>query len=157
MEYFKKIRPAIEKRNIVVPPSHREEEKSIGIDTSDNTEEEIFGDFDSEKAKVKEWWLQEGEEEVVEEHGDVEEVVEEHEEVEAAVEEEHKEEGWGEETEEESKEDKDDFISSLREEDEEDEMDMVLKEAMEEMGDVSAEELLELGRAALRGMAEGGK
>jgi hypothetical protein len=143
MEYFKKMR----RRDIVVPSSYREEEKSIGIDTSDNTEEEIFEDFDSEKAKVKEWWLQEGEKEVVEEH----------EEVEVAVEEEHKEEKWGKETEEESKEDKDDLISSLREEEEEDEMDMVLKKAVEEMGDVSAKELLELGRAALRGMAEGGK
>jgi hypothetical protein len=143
MEYFKKIR----RRDIVVPSSHQEEEKGEGIGMSGNPEEELFEDFDSEKAKVKGWLLQEENEEVVEEHREVEE----------AVEEEHKEEELGKETEEESKDDKDELISSLREEEEEDEMDTVLKEAVEEMGDVSAKELLELGRTALRGMAEEGK
>jgi hypothetical protein len=154
MEYFKKIR----RRDIVVPSSHREEEKGEGIGMGGNPEEELFEDFDSEKAKVKGWLLQEENEEVVEEHKEVEEAVEEeHKEVEEAVEEERKEEEWGKETKEESKDNKDELISSLREEEEEDEMDMVLKKAVEEIGDVSAKELLELGRTALRGMAEGGK
>jgi len=146
MEYLKKFRPAIEKRNIVVPSSSLEEEKSRGINMSDNAEEEIFADFDGEKDKVKEWWLQ----------PEVEGAVEEREEEEGAVEGEHKEEEGGEEREEASK-DKDDLINSLREEEEEDDLCTVLKEAMEEMGDVGAEGLLEIGRAALRGMTEGRK
>jgi len=157
MEYLKKFRPAIEKRNIVVPSSSLEEEKSRGINMSANAEEEIFADFDGEKDKVKEWWLQPEVEEAVEEHEEVEGAAEgEREEVKGAVEGEQKEEEGGEKREEASK-DKDDLINSLREENEEDDLCTVLKEAMEEMGDVGAEGLLEIGRAALRGMTEGRK
>lgn len=102
---------------------------------------EIFEDFDKEKEKVGEWWLQKGVEDAVEEEPGAEDE-------------------WGEESEAEKGEDKDDLIYSLREEDEEEEeTDMALKTVMDDIGDVSAEELLEsaeelleFGRTALREM-----
>jgi hypothetical protein len=118
------------------PEPEEEKGKSEGEGTGmdDNTEgAEIFEDFDKEKEKVGEWWLQKGVEEEVEEEPELEEE-------------------WGEEEEEESEEDRDELIYSLREEDEMDEMDVALKTAMDEMGDVSAEELLELGETTLREM-----
>ena len=110
----------------------KEEGEGTGMEA--NTEgAETFEDFDKEKEKVGEWWLQKGVEEEVEEEPEEEEEYEE-------------------EAEEESGEDKDDLIYSLREEEEEDELDVALKNAMDEMGDVSAEELLELSETALREM-----
>jgi len=127
MGYFEKIRSIGKKQDIGLPSSYPEE---------DNIEEEIFEDFDKEKDKVDEWWLQKGVEEVIEEEPEDEDLEEEKE---AA-----------------SEENKDDLIYSLREAgEEEDEMEMALKTAMEEMGDVSAEDLLELGRTALHEMEEG--
>lgn len=139
MRYLKKNWAAGKKRDILTP-SPAEEEKGEGIGMDDSTEgAEIFEDFDKEKDKVEEWWLQKGVEDVVEEEPEHEEWEEE-------------------EAEEEKEEDKDDLIYSLREEEEEeDEVDMVLRSAMDEMGDVSAEELLELGKTALHEMGEGGK
>jgi len=111
----------------------KEEGEGTGMEA--NTEgAETFEDFDKEKEKVGEWWLQKGVEEEVEEEPEEEE------------------EEYGEEAEGESGEDKDDLIYSLREEEEEDELDVALKNAMDEMGDVSAEELLELSETALREM-----
>ncbi len=125
-------------QDIELPTSELEEEKGKsegeGTGMDDNTEgAEIFEDFDKEKEKVGEWWLQKGVEEEVEEEPELEEE-------------------WGEEEEEESEEDRDELVYSLREEDEMDEMDVALKTAMDEMGDVSAEELLELGETTLREM-----
>ncbi len=134
MGYLKKNRDAGKKRDILASSDPKpEEEKGTGTDAEGA---EIFEDFDKEKDKVQEWWLQKG--------------------VEEAVEEEPKEEEkeWGEEKEAENEEDKDDLIYSLREEEEKEEMDMALKTAMDEMGDVSAEELLELGKTALHEMGE---
>ena len=54
----------------------------------------------------------------------------------------------------------DELISSLKEVDkkeEEEEMDLVIKEVMEEMGDVHAKEILELGREILSEMRGGGR
>ena len=140
MGYLNKIRDASKKRDTLAYSNpERGEEKDEEPGMGDNAEEEIFEDFDKEKERVEEWWLQKGVEEAVEEEEELEEA-------EAEWEEEA-------ETEEEKEEDKDDLIYSLKEEEEEEEeMDMVLKEAMEEMGDVSAEELLELGKTALREM-----
>ena len=135
MEYFKKI-GAVGKKQDGLASSHTEEEMTM----DDNAEEEIFEDFNREKDKVEEWWLQKG--------------------VEETVEEETEEEEWEEEKEaeeDEETEDKDDLIYSLKEEDEEeDEMDTVLRDAMEEIGDLNAEELLELCRTTLCEM-EGGQ
>jgi thioredoxin-like negative regulator of GroEL len=128
MEYFKKI-GAVGKKQDSLASSHTEEEKAM----DDRAEEDVFEDFNREKDKVEEWWLQKGVEETVEEEAEEEE--------------------WEEEKEaeeDEETEDKDDLIYSLKEEDEEeDEMDTVLRDAMEEMGDLNAEELLELCRKAL--------
>jgi len=139
MGYLEKIGNASKKRDILASSdSGPEEEKSEGIGMGDNIEgAEIFEDFDKEKDKVGEWWLQKGVEEAVEEEPKAEE------------------EEWGEEAEGEKGEDKDDLIYSLREEDEEEEVDMALKSVMDEIGSASAEELLELGRTALREMGEG--
>jgi hypothetical protein len=132
MGYLEKIEDAGKKRDILAssdPDPEPEEEKGTGTDAEGA---EIFEDFDKEKDKVGEWWLQKGVEEAVEEEPEAEG------------------EEWEEEKEAEKEEDKDDLIYSLREEEEEEEMDMALKTAMDEMGDTSAEELLELGRTALR-------
>ena len=54
----------------------------------------------------------------------------------------------------------DELISSLKEVDkkeEEEEMDLVIREVMEEMGDVRAKEILELGREILSEMRGGGR
>ena len=54
----------------------------------------------------------------------------------------------------------DELISSLKEVDkkeEEEEMDLVIREVMEEMGDVHAKEILELGREILSEMRGGGR
>jgi len=54
----------------------------------------------------------------------------------------------------------DELISSLKEVDKEEEgeeMDLVIKEVMEEMGDVRAKEILELGREILSEMRGGGR
>lgn len=119
------------------PEEEKEEEEGEGTGMEANTEgAETFEDFDKEKEKVGEWWLQKGVEEEVEEEPEEEE-------------EEYEEEAEGE-----SREDKDDLIYSLREEEEEDELDVALKNAMDEMGDVSAEELLELSETALREMVQ---
>ncbi|MHC1635615.1 MAG: hypothetical protein ACXQTS_03195 [Candidatus Methanospirareceae archaeon] len=89
--------------------------------------------------------------------GKVEEGGEERIEEKEVEEKEVEEKGVGEEEEkEEKKEDaekisEDELISSLKEEiEEEEDFDLVLKEEMEKVGDVSAEELLELGREVLR-------
>jgi len=135
MEDLKKNGDVSKEEDIGLPSSEPEEEQGMETGMSDNAEgAEIFEDFNKEKDKVAEWWLQKG--------------------VEEEVDEEPEEEEWEEEAEEESEEDKDELIYSLREEDEEEEMDMALKTAMDEVGDVSAEELLELGRAALNEMVE---
>lgn len=137
MEDLKKNGDVSKEQDIGLPSSEPKEKKEEGEGTGmeANTEgAETFEDFDKEKEKVGEWWLQKG----------VEEEVEEEPEEEA--------EDWEEEEEKESGEDKDDLIYSLREEEEEDELDVALKNAMDEMGDVSAEELLELSETALREM-----
>lgn len=116
------------------PKPEEKKEKGEGTGMEANTEgAETFEDFDKEKEKVGEWWLQKGVEEEVEEEPEEEE-------------------DYGEEAEGERGEDKDDLIYSLREEEEEDELDVALKNAMDAMGDVSAEELLELSETALREM-----
>ena len=54
----------------------------------------------------------------------------------------------------------DELISSLKEADkkeEEEEMDLVIREVMEEIGDVRAKEILELGREILSEMRGGGR
>ncbi|MHC1610532.1 MAG: hypothetical protein ACXQTW_02865 [Candidatus Methanospirareceae archaeon] len=129
MGLLKRIGAGGKKRvDISDQPAYPEEED--GVDTE---EAGIFEDFDKEKEKVEEWWLQKGVEEAVEEE------LEEAEDVWA--------EGEGAES-----EDRDDLIYSLREEEEEEEVDMALKTMMDEVGEVSGEELLELGKTALREM-----
>lgn len=95
-----------------------------------------FDDFDGKRKLVEEWWLQSDIEDVVEEEPEEEE--------EAGGEEEKEEEG-----------DKDDLLYSLTSEmaADDDEENKVLKEAMEAMGEISADELLDLGRTVLQGIA----
>ncbi|MBA7531752.1 hypothetical protein ES705_23973 [subsurface metagenome] len=143
MEDLKKNGDVSKEQDIGLPSSDPEEkkekEKGEGTGMEANTEgAETFEDFDKEKEKVGEWWLQKGVEEEVEEEPEEEE-------------------DYEEEAEGESGEDKDDLIYSLREEDEEDELDVALKNAMDAMGDVSAEELLELSETALREMVREGE
>ena len=109
-----------------------------------DTEEAIFDDSDKEKERLEEWWLQKGEEEAVDDEveeggvGDENELM-------AKDGEENKEE-----QENAGDRDMDELIYSLKEEEEEeDDMSSVLRSAMEELGDISAEELLALGRTAL--------
>ena len=99
-------------------------------------EASVFDDFDGKRKLVEEWWLQ----------PDIEDVVEE--------EPEEEEEAGGEE-EKEEKCDKDDLLSSLTSDmgAEDDEENMVLKEAMKAMGEISADDLLDLGRTVLQKMA----
>ncbi|MBN1761967.1 MAG: hypothetical protein JW878_02645 [Methanomicrobia archaeon] len=96
----------------------------------------IFDDLDAEKVLVEEWWLQRGVEEAVEEipvDGEG-----------ATIE--------GE------KSDEDELIYGLKgaANVEDDDDDLVLKKALEELGDVNSDELLELGRTALSEMGAGG-
>ena len=95
----------------------------------------IFDDFDGEKNTVEEWWLQKGVEEAVEEEPEVvEEIVEDKEE---------------------RKGNEDDLIYSLKGDDDEDEEEnIVLKKALEELGETGVDELLELGQTALHELEE---
>jgi hypothetical protein len=101
------------------------------IDAIDETE--VFDDLDGKKKLVEEWWLQ----------SDVADVVEEEPEEEEKDEEEKKEKG-----------ETDDLIynltSGLAMDDEEE--NIVLRKATEAMGEISADELLELGRTVLQEM-----
>ena len=120
--------------------SPQEDKRGQEMDTG----EAIFDDSDKEKERLEEWWLQKGEEEAVddeaEEGGEKDEN-----ELMAKDGEENKEE-----QENAGDRDMDELIYSLREEEEEeDDMSSVLRSAMEELGDISAEELLALGRTAL--------
>jgi len=103
-------------------------------------EAEVFDDFDDKKKLVEEWWLQS--------------------EVEDVVEEEPEEEDNGEEGEEKKeKGETDDLIYSLTSgsavDDEEE--NIVLRKATEAMGEISADELLDLGRTVLQEMEVGGE
>jgi hypothetical protein len=103
-------------------------------------ETEVFDDFDGKKKLVEEWWLQSEVEDVVEEEPEEEENGEE--------EEEKKEQG-----------ETDDLIYSLMSGSavDDDEENIVLRKAKEAMGEISADELLDLGRTVLQEMAVGGE
>ncbi len=95
---------------------------------------DVFEYTANEKERVEEWWLQKGVEEEIEEEPEPEELLDEDE----------QEEG-------EKSGDGDDLLYSLREEDEEeDDMGTVFRSVTEELGDTTAEELLEFGRTTLR-------
>lgn len=172
MGLLKKIRSGSKHEDPAGPPSYPGE----GMGMGNTTEEELFGD-DKEMERVREWWLQSDavemkeeepqkggfkEEELKSEEAQEEELKREEPELEEPNLEEFKLEkpeaveqrkdlgevqGGG----------ADALIASLREdlsEEDEEETNIVLKEAMEEMGDVSAAELLELGVATLREFTE---
>ena len=145
MDLLKKMRSGSEHEDLAVPTSYPEGERGEEMGMGNSTEEELFED-DKEMDRVRGWWLQSDVTEVM-----AEELKEED------LKEELKEEDLKEETEKESDEDKDELIDSLREDlsvEEQEETNIVLKEAMEEMGNVSAAELLELGVATLRELTE---
>lgn len=167
MELLKKVKSVGEQGDSALPSSYPDEEKNEAMGTSDSPEEAIFEDLDKEKDKIREWWLQSEVEEVAKEELKAEELKEEERKKEEAQKEEPK---LEEPKLEESKElerraeleaerfvEGDAFISSLREDlrdEEEEEMNIGLREAMEELGNVSAEELLEFGRVTLRELTE---
>jgi hypothetical protein len=100
----------------------------------------IFDDFDGKRKLVEEWWLQSDVEDAVEEEPEEEEKDEE--------EEEKKEKG-----------ETDDLIHSLTSDSavDDDEENIVLRKATEAMGEISADELLDLGRTVLQEMEVGGE
>lgn len=115
-------------------PSHPEVKAA-----EENIDTDVFEYVDSEKERVEEWWLQKGVEEEIEEEPEPEELEEDQEEGES--------EGSG--------GDENDLIYSLKEEeDEEDDMASPLRNAIEELGDMTAEELLDLGMTALEELNE---
>ncbi len=100
----------------------------------------IFDDFDGKRKLVEEWWLQSDVEDAVEEEPEEEEKDEE--------EKEKKEKG-----------ETDDLIHSLTSDSavDDDEENIVLRKATEAMGEISADELLDLGRTVLQEMEVGGE
>jgi len=127
-----------------------EEEAVIKALESAETAKESDSD-DSDIEDLEKLWLERRKgARVVEEKGAEEEGGPEEEEQEQEQEQEQKQEGEGGISE-------DELISSLKEVDKEEgeEMDLVIKEVMEEMGDVSAKEILELGREILNNMRGG--
>jgi actin-related protein len=163
MDLLKKMRSGSEHEDLAVPTSYPEGERGEEMGMGNSTEEELFED-DKEMDRVRGWWLQSDVTEVMAEELKEEDLKEELKEEdlkeelkEEDLKEELKEEDLKEETEKESDEDKDELIDSLREDlsvEEQEETNIVLKEAMEEMGNVSAAELLELGVATLRELTE---
>ncbi|RZN33550.1 MAG: hypothetical protein EFT35_10520 [Methanophagales archaeon ANME-1-THS] len=168
MDLLKKMRPGSEYEDLAGPPSHPEGGEGMGM--ANSTEEELFED-DKEMEQVREWWLQSDAEEMRDEEPQKVEFKEEELKGEEAQEEPKREEPELEafKVEEpkavEQRKDQgevqgggaDALISSLREDltaEDEEETNIVLKEAMEELGNVSAAELLELGVATLRALTE---
>ena len=111
--------------------------EAVGVDAVD--EAGMFDDFDGKRKLVEEWWLQ----------SDIEDVVEE---------EPEEKEGAGGEEKKEDEGEKDDLLYSLTAgmAAEDDEENIVLRKAVEAMGAISADELLDLGRTVLQEMAVGG-
>jgi hypothetical protein len=137
MSYLDRIKFGRKEREDLASDMDQERASEEGsIDAVD--EAEIFDDFDGKKKLVEEWWLQ----------SDIVDVVEEEPEV--------KEEEGGEEKEE--KGEQDDLLYSLTSGmgAEDDEENVVLRKAMEAMGEISADELLDLGRTVLQEIAVGG-
>lgn len=127
-KFGRKNKEPEQKQDIPPPPTAVQEE---GIEAT----ADVFEYSDNEKERVEEWWLQKGVEEEIEEEPEPEELLDE---------DEQQEEG-------EKSGDGDDLIYSLREEEEEeDDMGTVLRSVIEELGDTTAEELLEFGRTTLR-------
>lgn len=126
-KFGRKNKEPEQKQDIPPPPTAVQEE---GIEAT----ADVFEYSANEKERVEEWWLQKGVEEEIEEEPEPEELLDE----------DGQEEG-------EKSGDEDDLIYSLREEEEEeDNMGTVLRSVIEELGDMTAEELLDMGRTTLR-------
>jgi len=126
-KFGRKNKEPEQKQDIPPPPTAVQEE---GIEAT----ADVFEYSANEKERVEEWWLQKGVEEEIEEEPEPEELLDE----------DGQEEG-------EKSGDDDDLIYSLREEEEEeDNMGTVLRSVIEELGDMTAEELLDMGRTTLR-------
>lgn len=127
------------KENAILAPDTDQNEAAGAEGAMTEDELGLFDDLDGEKTTVEEWWLQKGVEDPIEEDREDEEEGEEEQVTDAEKVQDGSEY---------------DLIYGLKAgaEDEDDDEDLVLKKAREEMGAITACELLDLGQTALSEM-----